>query len=95
MTAYHLFEFVILLAFLLYSLRQILPLIPGGVASATRLAQAWRIPAVLLLPARLAKGEQDGCSSCSQCSGCAPKDTNQASVITLHRTMDSPNKPQQ
>lgn len=95
MTAYHLFELVVILAFLLYSLRQILPLIPGGVASAMRLAQAWRIPAVLLLPARLAKGAQEGCSSCSQCSGCAPHDADQASVITLHRTMKSPGKPQQ
>lgn len=85
MSAYHLFEIVAISGFLLYSLRQILPLFPSAAAHIARLARSAGVSPRLFLPARFNADNADGCSSCNGCSGCSAPGDKTAQVITLHR----------
>lgn len=89
MSAYQLFETLVVAGFLFYSVRQVLPLIPGAVPPVLRLARALRIPANWIVPARLASADKAACSACSQCSGCAPKNEPQQSVIHVQHGVKS------
>ena len=86
MSAYRLFEAFAVAAFLLYSLRQILPLFPAMAARLTRLAQWLGVSPAVFLPGRYTVPRSKGCASCDGCSTCGPAEKPAAQVITLHRS---------
>ena len=82
MNAYRIFESLAILALLLYSLRQLLPLFPGLASSLRRGTKKLGLPADLFVPPPPQK--TGGCKSCDACTGCGPAPEG-ARVITLHR----------
>jgi len=93
MIAYKIFEIAVMAGFLLYSLRQILPLFPNAALHIAAWLKAARIPPQLIVPARSLAKADGSCAACHACSGCAADSTNKADVITLHRTTPSRTDP--
>ena len=86
MSAYRLFEGFAIAAFLLYSLRQILPLVPALATRLIALARRLGVSPTLFLPGRYTAPRGEGCTSCDSCSTCGPAAEQAPQVITLHRS---------
>lgn len=89
MSAYRVFEVLMLAALLLYSLRQLLLAFPGGTQWLLRTRAGRRCLPQNLLALQDRATQPGACASCNSCAGCGQKPAVQQHVIILQRSNES------